>query len=916
MAAAAHAADPKASRFYEDALTRYEKKDYAGAVIQLKNALQIDPKMLPVQVLLGQALLANGEVAAAEVAFREAMRLGVSRSEVAVPLAESVVAQGKLRALFDQAEFALPGLSSDTQFSLLMMRASAYSDLGDVRSALRTIDEARALRPQSADTWFAEVPIRIRTRQFKEAHAAADRSIALAPQSAEGLYLKGSIAHAQIDIKTALDWYTRALKQQPSHLETLIARAGIHIDIDRSADADRDVTTALDKAPKDPRVVYLKALLAERKGDAATVKKTLNEVTALIDPVPLDFIRYRPQLLMLNGMAHFGLNEREKAKPYFEAFQAVQGNTPVSKMLAQIYVSESNLDRAISVLETYLKAQPNDPQALVLLASTHMAQGRNARAISLMQEALRTQDSPTFRTVLGLGLMGSGQAGGAQRELETSFKRDPNQTRAGAALVGLYLRSGEPSKAIATAETLTKQAPNNSGYHNLLGMALASTGKVKEARASFERALKLEPKLTDARINLARLDTATKAYAEADARLNDILKEDDKNIDAMMEMAVLAQARKDAEGQLRWLQKAHDVAGPRELRPGLALTGRHMVDRNLPQALAVAKRTSEKQPEDIGALMLLARVYLASNDAINARTTLTNATRFAEYNAPLQIEIARLQLAAGNPDGATYNVEKALSGRPDFVPAIAMMTEIEINRKDWAAAEKLARDVQQRAPTSALGHSLAGDIARARGQWAAAAEAYRRAHQVAPTSSTLLNLFQTLAAQDATGRAAMPVAEQWLKTHPRDEAVLQAYGDAQARAGAFAAARTTYESILKLSPERVETLNNLANALIELKDYPQAVKVAEQAAAKAPNSPLVIDTLGWALFNAGQTDRALQLLRDARLRAPDNAEIRTHLAIALHKLGRKQEATQEAKAALRLAQNFPGAEAARRIAQD
>ena len=116
--------------------------------------------------------------------------------------------------------------------------------------------------------------------------------------------------------------------------------------------------------------------------------------------------------------------------------------------------------------------------------------------------------------------------------------------------------------------------------------------------------------------------------------------------------------------------------------------------------------------------------------------------------------------------------------------------------------------------------------------------------------------------------------------------------------------------------ERVETLNNLANALIELKDFSQAVKVAEQAATKAPNSPLVIDTLGWALFNAGQTDRALQLLRDARLRAPDNAEIRTHLAIALHKLGRKQEAAQEAKAALRLAPNFPGAEAARRIAQD
>ena len=53
-------ADSKASKYYEDALVRYEKKDVAGAIIQLKNALQIDKSMLPVQMLLGKALLQTG----------------------------------------------------------------------------------------------------------------------------------------------------------------------------------------------------------------------------------------------------------------------------------------------------------------------------------------------------------------------------------------------------------------------------------------------------------------------------------------------------------------------------------------------------------------------------------------------------------------------------------------------------------------------------------------------------------------------------------------------------------------------------------------------------------------------------------------------------------------------------------------
>ena len=94
---AAQAADPRSAQYYEDALQRYEKQDYAGAIIQLKNSLKIDNQQLTVQLLLGKALLANGEVQAAEVAFNEATRLGVNRAEVVVPLAQTLVGQARLQ---------------------------------------------------------------------------------------------------------------------------------------------------------------------------------------------------------------------------------------------------------------------------------------------------------------------------------------------------------------------------------------------------------------------------------------------------------------------------------------------------------------------------------------------------------------------------------------------------------------------------------------------------------------------------------------------------------------------------------------------------------------------------------------------------------------------------------------------------
>ncbi len=129
-APAAQAQDTaKASRFYEDALQRYEKRDVTGAIIQLKNALQADKTQLPVHVLLGKALLADSQPTAAEVEFNEAIRLGVNRAEVAVHLAAAMNAQGKQPQMLDDPRLQPAGLPPGIQQQVLLLRAAAQSDM-------------------------------------------------------------------------------------------------------------------------------------------------------------------------------------------------------------------------------------------------------------------------------------------------------------------------------------------------------------------------------------------------------------------------------------------------------------------------------------------------------------------------------------------------------------------------------------------------------------------------------------------------------------------------------------------------------------------------------------------------------------------------------------------------------------------
>lgn len=899
---------PSASRFYEDALQRYEKKDYAGSVIQLKNALKENPNNLPVQLLLGKALLENGDVAAAEVAFNEALRLGVNRAEVVERLGQAMVAQGKQLTMLAHPALQTAGLPNGLQLRMHLLRAGAQADLGQIAPALQSINQARQLDSSAPDVWLAEVPIRIRSKSFAEALQAVDRALTIAPNMAEAHYQKGSILHVQGDLPGATAAYARALQLEPNHVEALIAQIGLHLDFNRLDDAARDVASLQRVSPKEPRGSYFKALLAERKGQVPQAQAALREVTSLLDPVPMSFMRYRSQLLMLNGLAHHGLNEPEKARQYLEAFLRTQPNSPVTRLLARIYLSTGSVNEAATLLENYLKNQPGDGLASNLLGSVYIAQGKHARAATLMQQTLKSQDLPEYRTTLGMSLLGAGQTASALAELEAAYKKDPKQLAAAIVLAQLYLREGQPAKGLALVQTLVNQQPANAGLQNLLGSAHAQNGDPKAARAAFEKAAQLSPDLTQAQLNLARLDLDARAFDAAEQRLTNVLKTNPRDTDALADMARVADLRgKTAEAQT-WLEKARDNSGPRELRWNLALIDLHLRAGRPEQALAEAKIAQGKSSDNITGLLLYSRAQLAMGDAMGARGTLGRATRLADFDADLQVEIASQQLAAQNLDGAYYSLDKALTGQPDSLPAQVLMARVELQRGEVAKAEQRARNIVQKYPRRAVGHTLLGDLALAQNKPGPALEAFRKAHATEPSSGSTLRLMQTLETQ-GNDKSAQETALQRLRQTPRDTNVLHALASLHARAGRPAEAAKSYQSLLSFQPQDVPALNNLANVQIKLGDK-TALQTAEKALGLAPANALVIDTLGWAHHHFGQQDKALSLLRDARLREPSNPEIRYHLAKVLAQSGRRSEAQEELREAMKTGRPFEGAQEA------
>jgi putative PEP-CTERM system TPR-repeat lipoprotein len=696
------------------------------------------------------------------------------------------------------------------------------------------------------------------------------------------------------DTKGAIGFYSKAIEVKPGHIDALVARAGLYLDTAQLDAATADITAARKADPKDPRSAYMAAMLAERAGQKAKARDALNEVTNLLDPLPLDYIKFRPQILMLGGMSHYALGQFEKAKPYLEATLRQDPSSPVSKMLADIYLRERRIDLNVEMLETYLRTSPNDLQALLQLATSTLSLGRNARAGQIAEAALKLKDDATARAVLGTSLVNSGQVEKGVAELEKALKLDPRQLPAGILLTNLYLASAQSRPAVDSARNLVKHHANNAGAHNLLGLALLGAGEEPQSRAAFEQALAIDAKHVDAQLNLSRLDTNRRDFPAALKHLNAVIGRDDKNLEAILETARHFHVRGQPDEALKWLQRAEDLSGNR-LEPGLRMVEFQLERGRADLADQAVSKLRSKAPEALLVLLAQARVQLALGDAQASRSTLARASTFVSFDAAALTQIADLQVRASDVAGAAHSLDKALSSRPGHLRARVMRSNVHLLQGQADKAEQLARDVLKTDPTSGLGDSLLGDVARHRGQMAAAIEAYRKAHERQGTTQSVLALFN---AQQATQpAAASSLIERWLKTHPNDTTAWRALGDMRARSGDWAAAKPVYEKLAQLQPRDAEVLNNFANVLVNAKD-PRALAVAEQALALKPGTPHIIGTTGWAAFQAGQQQKALQLLRDARLRDPANASTRYFLAAALAKQGLQGEARQELSAAV------------------
>ncbi len=898
----------KSSALYEDALVRFNRGDFRGAVIQLKNALQGDPHNLSARILIGRAYLRLGYPAGAEKELRIARRDGADEAVVLIPLANAYLQQAKFDELYAKIP---PGRHEpEMEAKILSAHGEAYIQQGRLNKAREVFEYAAFLSPNSAAPLVGQAKVALHRGDHLSAEGFAQAATDREPGSADAWFVRGDIRRLRQDVVRAIEFYDKSLAIDPYHFPARLSRAALLIDLDRDQSALEDLKTVRAVRPHDPQASYLNALILARTGNLEQAREALERTGEALASVPTDFLMRHPPSLLLLGVINYSQRKFDEAYSYLSRYLALQPRHPgARKLLGAILLSRGEPEAAIAALTPALELAPDDAELMALLGQAYMQDNQYEKGTELLDKASTLAPNvAAIRTGLALSRLALGDTKSAIGDLESALSLDSGGGQAAMLLGLVQLKQGEFDAALKTAETLIEREPANPAAHNLLGTVQAAQGDLGGARARFEQAVAIDPSYLTARRNLAKLDQREGRVERAIQRYRQIVEENPRDTQSMIALGRFALNEDRLDDAIQWLEKVR-ASDPKAMAAQLELIGVYLRIGDYFKAQHAAQELEGRFPEHVPVLVIKGRVQLAAGKRDMAVRTFRRASRFAVYSANQLYAVARYQVAADDIDGARWSLQKASQGDPNYLAARIARIELEMGVGNLDDALARASQLRAQRPELPVGDLLAGDVLMRMGRHPEAANAYSAGLAKEGSAALVVRYYRARKASgdDADALAAL---EQWLRKHPDSLEARRALAAGYIDAGRLREATAAHERLLRAMPDDAALLNNLATLYQKAGDS-RALEYARKAHSLAPKEAATLDTLGWILVERDDPQEALKYLREARDRASRDPRVRYHLAVALSRLGRREEARRELESALAADTDFENATEAR-----
>ncbi|WP_170285833.1 XrtA/PEP-CTERM system TPR-repeat protein PrsT [Propionivibrio limicola] len=873
------------------------KSDHKAAVIQLKNALQSDPNLPEARFLLGKTLLESGNPTAAEVELRKAADLNYPADQLTPLVARTQLMLGQAQKVTDSyASVVLTAPEGNAELQTVVGQAYLAQGKGDAAKA--AFEAALKAVPDYGPAIVGQAKLKAASRDLPEALAMVDAVLAKVPRLHEAWQLKGDILNAQGKEADAINAYRKALEAKPDYFPALSAIVAVHMESRNLEAAGKQLEEMNRVAPGHPQTTYLNASLAYQQKNYEVAKENIQQHLKIVPDSPLG--------IQLAGAIEFELKSYVTAETYLlSALPKTPELGMARRILIATYLRSNQPDKALGVLRPVLDKIENNSDMLALAGDVFMQNGEAEKASGYFEKAARLDpENKTKRTSVALSHLAKGETETAYRELEQIAAGDSG-IAADMALIASQLKQRKFDQALKSIANLEKKQPDSPLPHSLRATALLGKDDVAGARKSFEQALVKNPAYYPAAANLARFDLRDKKPEEAKKRFEGVLAKDPKNAQALLALAELKMREGGKTDEVAGLISKAITANPTEPVPHVALIGLYLSAKDTKKAVAAAQQALATLPERPEILDAAGRAQQAAGDYDLALVHYGKLAALMPNAAQPHVKMAEVYLLQKNKDAAMQSLKKALTVKPDYVPAQRgiIMLDFDAGRTNEALAR--AREVQKQRPKEAVGYVLEGDLHALKKAWPDATASYRKGLGQRAEVAVAIKLHAALMAGGNAGNAAEAekFADGWTKDHPRDLQFRAYLAESAMARKDFINASKHFQAMVAAQPNNPAVLNNLAWVSLQLKD-PKGIEYAERAYKLMPDNPNILDTLGAYLVANGETGRGLDLLKKASGLAPNNAAIRLNLAKALIKSGKKEEARKELDELAKLGDKF------------
>ncbi|MEH6824053.1 MAG: XrtA/PEP-CTERM system TPR-repeat protein PrsT [Motiliproteus sp.] len=895
-----HSAD-NVNTLYEDAIARYNNKEFSAAEIQLKNALQQNPNHLPSRLLISRLYFHTGDLPAAEQALQAALEMGAARDQVFALLGNVLLAQRKHQQLLNT--LTTPHSSTPEAELVYIFRGRANLELGLYYEAQQNFEQAAALAPDNIEVLLGQSAVMVANGTLQEAEVLIDRAQRLNPESFAVWYEKGLLREASNDIEAAMASYNRALALNPASHKARVARATLYLQTGQFEKTRNDLKSVYETAPHDlnAALIYSQALARLGHIDEAqtVVQETRNRLSRISEKVILE----EPLLLRAATLIKYISNEFEQANAYAVQYISIRPNSPqIIKLLATLKLRQKLYDEVIDLLYPLQRIRPNDVEVLALLGEALLHKGNFVQASTVLEKATSIEPANAkLNTRLGLSHFGMGLSENGMTDLKRAFElKSEASISAGVILTQVLLRQGEQAEALKTAQKLIQRQPNNPVLYNLLGAVYLSMKNFEAARAIFGKASLASPGFQGAEYNLALLDIHQKRYRDARSRLNTLFDQNPQSALILVALSDLELAEGNVDLAISWLVKATalKVSSPQAMAK---LADLYMETGAADEALKQANKMLKRYPGYRDTLLVLGRAQMNKKMLKAAMYTFQKATREHSYSGATLIQIAAYQTSLQDYNKARYTLFKA-TRFDEPLDAQTALIRLELLTNNLDTAQTNALQLTEDPATAAHGQLFLGEIAFRRKEYPTALSAYKASFDAMPSPASALGVFNARFLMGER-KQALQWLENWLQQHPQDAVARRSLARTYLSLNEFQKAQQKYERLITDGRSDALVYSRLAR-IYQLIHDPRARETATQALQMAPHSATVLDIYGWILVTEGEPSAGLNYLREAASRDSD-LQIRYHLASALSELGRNDEARIELQAILRSKPEVP-----------